>query len=114
MSDEHLADGLTDYLEGKVKVDEYVTHHRTLAEINAGFHDMHVSTAVRRIVRTICSRQICRPATASAASSTCLERLSAFMDSVRVSRGRATVDEVNPRCIKRISRTSIVSHTSSQ
>ena len=32
-----------DYLQGKVKVDEYVTHHRTLAEINAGFHDMHVS-----------------------------------------------------------------------
>ena len=32
-----------DYLQGKVKIDEYVTHHRTLAEINEGFHDMHVS-----------------------------------------------------------------------
>ena len=32
-----------DYLEGKVKIDEYVTHHRTLADINEGFHDMHVS-----------------------------------------------------------------------
>lgn len=31
-----------DYLAGKVKVDEYVTHHRKFDEINAGFHDMHV------------------------------------------------------------------------
>ena len=31
-----------DYLQGKVKIDEYVTHHRNLAEINEGFHDMHV------------------------------------------------------------------------
>lgn len=34
---------LSDYLAGKVKVDEYVTHTRTFAEINGGFHDMHVS-----------------------------------------------------------------------
>jgi S-(hydroxymethyl)glutathione dehydrogenase/alcohol dehydrogenase len=32
-----------DYLEGKMKVDEYVTHERTLGDINEGFHDMHVS-----------------------------------------------------------------------
>lgn len=32
-----------DYLAGKVKVDEYVTHHRNFVEINDGFHDMHVS-----------------------------------------------------------------------
>jgi S-(hydroxymethyl)glutathione dehydrogenase/alcohol dehydrogenase len=32
-----------DYLQGKIKVDEYVTHSRTLAEINKGFDDMHVS-----------------------------------------------------------------------
>ena len=32
-----------DYLKGKIKVDEYVTHQRTLATINDGFHDMHVS-----------------------------------------------------------------------
>jgi S-(hydroxymethyl)glutathione dehydrogenase/alcohol dehydrogenase len=25
-----------------MKVDEYVTHRRTLGEINDGFHDMHV------------------------------------------------------------------------
>lgn len=35
---------MTDYLQGKVKVDEYVTHYRTLADISEGFHDMHVST----------------------------------------------------------------------
>lgn len=33
-----------DYLAGKLKVDEYVTHNRTLREINEGFHDMHVSS----------------------------------------------------------------------
>ena len=32
-----------DYLEGKMKVDEYVTHQRTLKDINEGFADMHVS-----------------------------------------------------------------------
>jgi Zn-dependent alcohol dehydrogenase len=32
-----------DYLQGKVKIDEYVTHHRKFSEINDGFHDMHVS-----------------------------------------------------------------------
>lgn len=31
-----------DYLNGKVKIDEYVTHHRNFLEINEGFHDMHV------------------------------------------------------------------------
>lgn len=31
-----------DYLKGTMKVDEYVTHQRTLKEINAGFEDMHV------------------------------------------------------------------------
>lgn len=34
---------VTDYLKGTMKIDEYVTHHRTLANINEGFHDMHVS-----------------------------------------------------------------------
>ncbi|KXN87969.1 S-(hydroxymethyl)glutathione dehydrogenase [Leucoagaricus sp. SymC.cos] len=31
-----------DYLRGNIKIDEYVTHHRKLADINEGFHDMHV------------------------------------------------------------------------
>lgn len=26
-----------------MKIDEYVTHYRSFAEINDGFHDMHVS-----------------------------------------------------------------------
>jgi len=34
-----------DYLAGNLKVDEYVTHHRKLDNINEGFHDMHVSTS---------------------------------------------------------------------
>jgi len=33
---------VSDYLSGKMQVDEYVTHERTLGSINGGFHDMHV------------------------------------------------------------------------
>ena len=32
-----------DYLKGTIKVDEYITHHRTLKDISEGFNDMHVS-----------------------------------------------------------------------
>ena len=32
-----------DYLKGTLEVDGYVTHHRTLKDINDGFSDMHVS-----------------------------------------------------------------------
>jgi S-(hydroxymethyl)glutathione dehydrogenase/alcohol dehydrogenase len=39
-----------DYLQGKVKIDEYVTHHRKFAEINAGFHDMHAGDCIRCVV----------------------------------------------------------------
>ncbi|TFK29217.1 class III ADH enzyme [Coprinopsis marcescibilis] len=39
-----------DYLNGKLKIDEYVTHHRKLAEINEGFHDMHGGDCIRCVV----------------------------------------------------------------
>ncbi|KAI0824661.1 alcohol dehydrogenase [Trametes gibbosa] len=39
-----------EYLQGKVKVDEYVTHHRSLADINEGFHDMHGGNCIRCVV----------------------------------------------------------------
>ena len=42
----------TDYLAGKVKVDEYVTHGRKFNEINAGFHDMHVSSLKSFIIES--------------------------------------------------------------
>lgn len=32
-------------MNGKLWVDEFVTHHRDLKEINEGFDDMHVSRA---------------------------------------------------------------------
>ncbi|KIY45864.1 class III ADH enzyme [Fistulina hepatica ATCC 64428] len=41
---------VADYLNGKVKIDEYVTHHRTLANINQGFHDMHDGNCIRCVV----------------------------------------------------------------
>ncbi|TEB35383.1 class III ADH enzyme [Coprinellus micaceus] len=39
-----------DYLNGKLRVDEYVTHHRKLTDINEGFHDMHGGECIRCVV----------------------------------------------------------------
>ncbi|EEB94069.1 hypothetical protein MPER_07185, partial [Moniliophthora perniciosa FA553] len=52
---------------GKLKIDEYVTHHRKFAEINEGFHDMHliqraeiafVASLICKIYRTIILRPL--------------------------------------------------------
>jgi hypothetical protein len=34
-----------DYLKGTLWVDEFVTHHQSLDNINKGFDDMHVSNS---------------------------------------------------------------------
>lgn len=39
---------MADYMDGKLWVDEFVTHHRDLKEINEGFDDMHVSSGPGR------------------------------------------------------------------
>ncbi|KAF8511168.1 chaperonin 10-like protein [Gautieria morchelliformis] len=39
-----------DYLQGKIKIDEYVTHNRKLSEINSAFHDMHAGDCIRCVV----------------------------------------------------------------
>ncbi|PPR03848.1 hypothetical protein CVT26_000846 [Gymnopilus dilepis] len=39
-----------DYLNGKVKIDEFVTHRRALGELNDGFHDMHTGECIRCVV----------------------------------------------------------------
>jgi len=39
-----------DYLAGKVKVDEYVTHHRKFTEINEGFDIMHGGDCIRCVI----------------------------------------------------------------
>jgi len=39
-----------DYLQGKIFVDEYVTHHCTLDEINKGFGHMHEGECIRCVV----------------------------------------------------------------
>jgi len=38
------------YLNGNLKIDEYVTHHRCLADINEAFHDMHGGNCIRCVV----------------------------------------------------------------
>ena len=39
-----------DYMDGKIKIDEYVTHKQTLDNINGGFKDMHAGECIRCIV----------------------------------------------------------------
>ena len=44
-----LISEMSDYLQGDLKIDEYVTHSRKFDELNAGFHDMHVSICKPRL-----------------------------------------------------------------
>lgn len=39
-----------DYLAGRLKVDEFITHRRMLAEINAAFELMHGGDCIRAVV----------------------------------------------------------------
>ncbi|GLB33503.1 putative zinc-containing alcohol dehydrogenase family protein [Lyophyllum shimeji] len=39
-----------DYLQGKIKIDEYVTHHQKLNTIMAGFHEMHSGDCIRCVI----------------------------------------------------------------
>lgn len=39
-----------DYLNGKIKVDEFITHRRHLAEINQAFEDMHTGNCIRAVL----------------------------------------------------------------
>ena len=64
-----LTPSLPDYLQGKVKVDEYVTHGYKLAEINDGFDAMHVNACL--LVSGTCLTMLSRTAIASVLSSTC-------------------------------------------
>lgn len=63
---------LVDYLQGKVKVDEYVTHGYKLAEINNGFEAMHVNSCLLVSVSS-CLTIFSRAAIAFVLSSTCHE-----------------------------------------
>jgi Zn-dependent alcohol dehydrogenase len=42
-----LPDLVADYMDGKLKVDEFITHRQPLANINTAFHDMHSGDCVR-------------------------------------------------------------------
>lgn len=41
---------VTDYLEGRLKVDEFITHRKTLTEINNAFKVMHGGDCIRAVV----------------------------------------------------------------
>nr|BAD15033.1 glutathione-dependent formaldehyde dehydrogenase [Ogataea methanolica] len=39
-----------DYLQGKIKVDEFITHRHPLEDINDAFHDMHAGDCIRAVI----------------------------------------------------------------
>lgn len=39
------------YLDGKLKVDEFITHRQPLSEINHAFDDMHAGSCIRAVVK---------------------------------------------------------------
>ncbi|ODV85650.1 hypothetical protein CANARDRAFT_158913 [[Candida] arabinofermentans NRRL YB-2248] len=39
-----------DYLDGKIKVDEFITHRHPLDKINEAFHDMHAGDCIRAVI----------------------------------------------------------------
>lgn len=41
---------VTDYLEGRLKVDEFITHRKTLKEINKAFEIMKSGDCIRTVV----------------------------------------------------------------
>lgn len=41
---------VTDYLEGRLKVDEFITHRRKLSEMNNAFEVMHSGDCIRAVV----------------------------------------------------------------
>ena len=63
------SDSAADYLQGNVKVDEYVTHNYKLAGINDGFDAMHVNDCL--YVSGSCLTVLSRTAIAFVLSSTC-------------------------------------------
>ena len=44
--------GLVDkYVDGKLKVDEFITHRHPLSKINQAFHDMHDGDCIRAVIK---------------------------------------------------------------
>lgn len=41
---------VNDYLEGRLKVDEFITHRKKLAEMNDAFEVMHSGDCIRAVV----------------------------------------------------------------
>ncbi len=41
---------VSDYLDGKLKVDEFITHRKTLGEINNAFETMKDGDCIRAVV----------------------------------------------------------------
>jgi len=41
---------IQDYLDGRLKVDEFITHRQNLSGINEAFHDMHAGDCIRCVV----------------------------------------------------------------
>ena len=45
-----MGDLVKDYMDGTLKVDEFITHRQNLSGINQAFHDMHDGNCIRCVV----------------------------------------------------------------
>jgi S-(hydroxymethyl)glutathione dehydrogenase/alcohol dehydrogenase len=45
-----MGDLVKDYMEGRLKVDEFITHRETLSGINKAFADMKAGDCIRCVV----------------------------------------------------------------
>lgn len=45
-----LPDLVDDYMTGKLKVDEFITHRHALPKINTAFDDMHSGDCIRAVI----------------------------------------------------------------
>ncbi|KAG7933990.1 hypothetical protein KL934_002912 [Ogataea polymorpha] len=45
-----MPDLVQDYMDGEIKVDEFITHRHPLNDINQAFHDMHKGDCIRAVV----------------------------------------------------------------
>lgn len=97
---------IDDYLNGKLWVDEFVTHRRGLKEINEGFDDMHVSHAWTRVGETaphliVLDALHCRPDLVSGVSLT-WPTFKRHMNCIRlVSQKSKVIEHVATFCTRR-------------
>ena len=94
---------MTDYLQGKMRIDDYVTHERKFAEINDGFHDMHVSNTQSELCFQLTNfLLLSRLVTASDALLTCPEVHCFLLWTLTVQKIQEVYEDASQACISSI------------